>query len=166
MIEQKPSHEVPERALWRKTWRAPSLGIVDEPMALSLLKYRAEADRKPSEADDHNLVSSHVVGTRMHAPIIDLDFRHQYVLSTNEGHAHLYLDVPISRWRWTILMVGLYVGGAIEQGYFWWSLRRAGNFVRKPGVAKTTNQERVVYTHGMFRKLPQFRKKLWMRRRG
>lgn len=151
------SHEVPPRATWNKTWRAPDLGIVDEPMFMSLVKYRAEEDRREAVGDDYNLVSSHVPGTRKHAPIIDLDFRHRYIRSTNEGHGHLYLDVPISRWRWLALMVGLYLGGAIEQGYFWWSLRRGGNFVRRPGVKKESSSEKVVYTHGMFRKLPQYR---------
>ncbi len=151
-------HPIPPRALWNKTWRAPNLGIVDEPMFLSLVKYRASADREPAEGDDYNLLSSNVPGTKKHAPIIDLDFKHRYVPSTNAGHAHLYLDVPISRFRWFLLMVGLYAGGAIEQGYFWWSIRRGANFVRRPGVRKEAAQEKVVYTHGMFRKLPQFRK--------
>lgn len=151
-------HEIPERALWRKTWQAPDLGIVDEPMALSLLKYRAEEDREASDADDWNLVSSHVLGTKLQAPIIDLDFRHRYIPSTHDGHGHLYLDVPVRKWRWLALMIGLYLGGAVEQGYFWWSMRRGANFMRRPGVLKTEREE-VVYTHGMFRTLPEFRKR-------
>jgi hypothetical protein len=148
-----------QREVWRKTWRAPDLGIVDEPMALSLLKYRPEDDRQPSDEENHNLVSSHVRGTKKHAPIIDLDFAHHYVATTQDGHAHLYLDVPISKWRWVALMTGLYLGGVIEKGYFIWSLRRGGNFARRPGVAKETDQERVTYTHGMFFRLREFRGK-------
>ena len=151
---------IPQRALWRKTWRAPDLGIVDEPMALSLIKYRAEDDRSPSTEEDHNLISSHIPGTRLHAPILDLDFPHHYEPSTQPGHGHLYLDGPISRWKMTVLLWALYQAGVIEQGYFLWSLRRGGTFVRRPGVLKSTDQEKVVYTHGMFRKLPQFRKKI------
>lgn len=151
-------HPIPPRAQWRKTWNAPDLGIVDEPMALSLLKYDPDKDRVADDGPEHNLVSSHIPGTRKHAPIIDLDFRHRYVPSSQEGHAHLYLDVPISRFRWTLLMIGLYAGGVVEQGFFWWSLRRGGNYVRREGLKKT-EWEKVTYTHGMFRKLPQYRRR-------
>lgn len=136
----------------RKTWRVDHLDIVDEPMFLSLIKYRQYEDRQPSDVEA-NVVSSHVVGTRHHAPILDLDFPHVYVPSTTPGHAHLYLDTPIPRWRLFILLWGLYVGGVIEKGNFWWSLRRGGTFVRRPGVQKTAEEAAVTYTWGMFFKL-------------
>lgn len=136
----------------RKTWHVDHLDIVDEPMLLSLVKYRQYADRQPSETDA-NVVSSHVVGTRLHAPIIDLDFPHRYVPSTTPGHSHLYLDVPISRWRLFVLLQGLYVGGVIEKGTFYWSLRRGGTFVRREGVKKTAEEASVSYTYGLLFKL-------------
>lgn len=135
----------------RKTWHVDHLDIVDEPMILSLVKYRQYEDRQPS-ADDANVVSSNLPDGK-HAPIIDLDFPHTYVPSTSDGHAHLYLDVPVSRWRFWALNLGLYLGGVIEKGYFVWSIRRGGNFVRRPGVHKTTAEENVKYTYGMFVKL-------------
>lgn len=136
----------------RRTWHVDHLDIVDEPMALSMLKYRQYEDRQPSD-EDANVVSSNVVGTRHHLPIIDLDYSHRYVPSTTPGHGHLYLDQPISSLRWVILMVGLRIGGVIEPGYFWWSLRRGGNFVRREGVHKTTDEEKVKYSYGMFFRL-------------
>lgn len=141
----------------RRTWHVDHLDIVDEPMALSMLRYRQYEDRQPSE-QDANVVSSNVVGTHTHAPIIDLDFPHRYVSSTSEGHGHLYLDVPIGMFRWVILMIGLRVGGVIEPGYFWWSLRRGGNFVRREGVHKTTAEEKVTYSFGMFFRLRRKKK--------
>lgn len=135
----------------RKTWHVEHLDIVDEPMALSLLKYRQYEDRQPSDVDA-NVVSSHLPNGK-HAPILDLDFPHTYVPSTTPGHAHLYLNVPISRWRMIILLWGLYVGGVIEFGNFWWSLRRGGTFVRRKGVEKTAEEAAVTYTYGMFFKL-------------
>jgi len=44
-------------------------------------------------------------------------------------------------------MFGLRVGKVIEKGTFAWSLRRGGNYVRKPGVGKTEvePQERLKY---------------------
>ena len=135
----------------RKTWRVDHLDIVDEPMALSLLKYRQYEDRQPSD-EDANVVSSHL-STGLRAPIIDLDFPHQYIPSTTPGHGHLYLNRPISRWREIILLWGLYMGGVIEKGYFIWSIRRGGTFVRRPGVMKTTDEEKVMYSYGLLFKL-------------
>ncbi len=82
----------------RKTWHVEHLDIVDEPMILSLLKYRQYEDRQPSDVDA-NVVSSHLVGSHKHAPILDLDFPHVYVPSTTDGHAHLtlYQKEPASR---------------------------------------------------------------------
>lgn len=137
----------------RKTWHVDHLDIVDEPMVVSMLRYRQYADRQPSDVDA-NVVSSNVVGKRgKHAAIIDLDFPHEYVPSTTTGHAHLYLNVEISYWRWFILNLGLYLGGVIEKGYFLWSLRRGGNFVRRRGVHKTTAEENVRYSYGFFFRL-------------
>lgn len=116
-------------------------------MLVSMLKYRQYEDRQPSETDA-NVVSSHIEASKVHAPIIDLDFPHRYIPSTTPGHAHLYLDVPISRWRLVILLWGLYVGGVIEKGYFLWSLRRGGTFVRRPGVPKTAEEAAVSYSYG------------------
>lgn len=117
-------------------------------MLFSLLKYRQYADRHPAELDA-NVVSSNVYANRRRQlPIVDLDFPHEYVPSTNEGHAHLYLNVEIPYWRWVILNWGLYMGGVIEKGYFIWSLRRGGNFVRRRHIKKTTDEEKVMYTYG------------------
>lgn len=131
----------------RKTWHVDHLDIVDEPMLFSMLRYRQYEDRQPS-AEDANVVSSHDIYSSSHFPIIDLDFPHEYVPSSTPGHAHLYLERPISRWRLYALLWGLYVGGAIEKGYFLWSLRRGGTFVRRPGVRKTTAEEKVTYSYG------------------
>ncbi len=136
----------------RKLWHVDHLDIVDEPMLWSMLKYRQYEDRKPSEVDA-NVVSSHLTDSRLHKPIIDLDFPHTYVSSTTSGHAHLYLNVPVSRWRLFFMLWGLYVGGAIEKGYFLWSLRRGGTFVRRPGVVKTAEEAQVSYTYGFLFKL-------------
>lgn len=95
-------------------------------------------ERLPVEVEnpeEANLYGSKLADGR-HAPIIDLDFPHRYVPSSTEGHAHLYLDVPVSRWRWIVLMWGLYMGGVIQKGYFWWSIRRGANFARTPWAKK------------------------------
>lgn len=139
----------------RQTWHVDHLDIVDEPMLLSMLKYRQYEDRQPDDTDA-NVVSSNVIGTRRHLPIIDLDFPHRYIPSSTPGHGHLYLDFPeggISFWRLFWLLWGLRQAKAIERGYFWWSIRRGGTFVRRPGVRKTRAEESVKYTYGLLFKL-------------
>lgn len=129
-------------SLNRRFWRGYRLGYVaPEPLWVSLVKYRAAKDREPATPDTANLISSHLEGSRMHAPILDLDFPHQYVPSTNDGHAHLYLDVPIERWRLMVLLAALRVARVTEVGFTWWSLRRGGTFVRPEGVSKGVSGE-------------------------
>ncbi len=124
----------------RRLWHGYRLGYVaDEPLWVSLIKYRAAKDRlalSREAAWGANLISSHVEGSRLHAPIIDLDFAHRYVPSTSTDHAHLYLDVPIPRWRMVALLVALRVARVTEVGFTAWSLRRGGTFVRPEGVSK------------------------------
>lgn len=72
----------------------------------------------------------------VHLPIIDLDGPHKYVASTTPDHGHLYINTPVSPWRWRLLMFALYQAGVIERGYFWWSIRRDRNIVRLNGVKK------------------------------
>lgn len=128
----------------------------DEPLALSLLKYRMDQDRwRTVEGVEHmaNLTSSYLHGSKLHAPILDLDGAHLYVESTTEGHGHLYLP-PMKRWKMFFILFALYVGGVIEMGNFWWSLRRGGTFVRLPGTPKPKS-EQLRYSYGMFFKLKE-----------
>jgi hypothetical protein len=148
----------------RMKWWGFRLDVVtDEPFWKALLKYRAKKDREYGWATwhqgnaEHSLVSSNVeaqdfprAGDGLYKwkplsrqlPIIDLDKPHRYI-PTSDGHAHLYLETETSRWRWWLLMLGLYVSGNIEKGFFWWSLRRGGNFVRQPGAFKPKPVEEV-----------------------
>lgn len=85
-----------------------------------------------------NLILSKDRDTKQHLPIIDLDYSHRYIPSSTPGHGHLYLNRPISRWRWYALMIGLRIGRVIEPGNFWWSLRRGENCTRSEPLMKAT----------------------------
>lgn len=147
MEKMDPTNQV------RTTWRAEDLGIEPEPLMVSLIKYRQKKNRVQTD-DNPNLVSSLTTkGKQM--PIIDLDFPHHIVKSTTDGHHHLYIDVPMSKWRWLVLMFGLYVSGVVELGYFVWSLRRGANFVRIDGVRKQGERETAKPTHGWFFRLKE-----------
>ena len=121
----------------RTYWRAQSLKMVDEPLLFSLVKYRLHHDRHPApQGYMANLVSSRTIDGK-HLPILDLDIEHVHVESTTPGHAHLYINKPLSKWKWFVLMTALRYCGLIELGFYVWSLRRGGNFVRLPGAPKT-----------------------------
>lgn len=146
-------------ALSKRTfWLARDFNIADEPLALSLLKYHQAKNRKrvrfPGVGSSvvPNLISS-ITQDGKQLPIIDLDFAHHHVESSTDGHTHLYLDVPISKLRWTILMFALYQAHVIELGFLVWSLRRGGNFMRLPGVQKKGGAESTKPTYGWFFKL-------------
>ncbi len=127
----------------RTKWHGFKLDYVaDEPFWKSLLKYRAYKDRRLARSEeDANLISSHTdILEKTHLPVIDLDMPHRYV-ETSPGHAHLYLETETKRWRMIILLIGLYLTGNIEKGFFYWSLRRGGTFVRPEGVKKETPQK-------------------------
>lgn len=150
-LDPRSSSVSPSRTLWF-SW---DLGIHDEPLVKSLINYRQIKNRRPVTdflpGMPANLISSKTVDGKQ-LPIIDLDFPHEYVPSTQAGHGHLYLNVPISNFRFLLLMTGLYLGKQIELGYYIWSLRRGGNFARPLGVEKT-EAESGYYTYGWFRKL-------------
>ena len=138
----------------RTRWSAHSLKIDDEPLIWSLIKYRLRKDRHEVAGAPYqpgNLISSRVKGSRKQLPIIDLDFGHSYVESSTPGHGHLYLNEPISWWRWALLMLALRLSHAAETGFVVWSLRRGGNFVRID--TRKTDEEQPKSTYGWLFKL-------------
>lgn len=115
----------------RRYWRSEALHqVVPQSLIRALLAYRAEADHvEVFDPQDADLVGSlDQYGWQL--PILDLDYPHRYVPSATDGHAHLFLDVPIRRRQWVVLMAALRYARVIEPGYFVWSLRRGQNFVR------------------------------------
>jgi hypothetical protein len=115
---------------------SPTLNVVrPEAFWRSLLR-RDLTEFSAVGTDSTNLLSSRLVGTRQHAPILDLDVPHVCVPSTTPGHSHLYLHVPMSRAKWTVLQLVLWWTGIQECGYSVWSIRRGANCVRLPGDRK------------------------------
>lgn len=120
----------------RTLWYAPGVKSAWYGSLWSALwHYRKAKDRTLSTPEEANLISS-LTTAGTHRPILDLDFPHRYVPSSTPGHGHLYLDIDLPRWRWTILMLGLRIGGVIEYGFMVWSIRRGANFVRREGLIK------------------------------
>lgn len=137
----------------RTYWYAPDLGIDNEPLLLSLIKYRQKKNRRRVGKSKANLISSRTTDGR-HMPIIDLDFDFRLVPSSTPGHYHLFFDKPIPRRKFVVLMLALWYSGVVELGFAVWSLRRMGNFVRLPGVTKQPGRETNKPEYGWIFKLP------------
>lgn len=133
----------------RTYWRAPDLGIKNEPLIVSLLTYRQKKNRRqvPATSPYANLLSSKTT-TGKQKPIIDLDFEFEIKPSSTPGHYHLYLNHEISNFRFLVLMAALWFAGVVEMGYAVWSIRRMGNFVRPPGVMKQPGEETTKPAYG------------------
>lgn len=97
------------------------------------------------EEHEANLISSKLVGSKLHSPVLDIDYQIRAVPSTTEGHFHLYLDgLQMSWWKYKILLRVLAFTGVIEPGYAGASIAQKGSHVRTPWTKK-----RVVETRGV-----------------
>ena len=138
----------------RELWRIHDFEFVDEPLLYSLIKYNSKENRTRVENPEEADVSGSLLPSGKHKTIIDLDFNHRYVKSTTGEHAHLYLNIPISKFRWFVLQCALRYARVVEPGFFLWSIRRGQNFARLPGVEKQGN-EKGYYSYGwLFKKRP------------
>jgi len=92
--------------------------------------------RTTEHLDEAEVVSSELKGSKMHAPVLDLDIPHTLVPSTTEGHSHLYLDVPMPWWKYRLLLHVLAWTGVVQKGYVGASVRRGHTDVRLPWIKK------------------------------
>lgn len=140
----------------RTYWIAPDLGIKNEPLLVSLIRYRQKKNRRrvPPTSPYANLISSKTT-TGKQKPIIDLDFEFEIKPSSTPGHYHLYLNHEISNTRFVVLMAALWFSGVVEMGYAVWSIRRMGNFVRPPGIKKQPGEETTKPAYGWLFKYPE-----------
>lgn len=93
--------------------------------------------RTPVAAVNAQLVTSQMRHRKgWHAPVLDIDVPHELVPSTTPGHAHLYIDVPMSWWRYKRLLKALAKAGVVEKGFVDASIRRGHTDVRVPWLKK------------------------------
>lgn len=93
--------------------------------------------RVPCRPDKAVLVSSICSDdTRLHMPVLDIDVPHRHVPSATPGHAHLYLDVPMTWRQYKRLLKALAKAGIVEPGYVRASISRKASFVRVPWLPK------------------------------
>jgi hypothetical protein len=94
------------------------------------------APMEPASGEAANLTSS-LLTSGLHSPILDLDFPARLVPSSTEGHFHLYLDGLEIDWdRYEPLLKALADAGVIGQGYAHFAIERRQTILRREGVTK------------------------------
>lgn len=86
--------------------------------------------------DVANLVSSELVGSKKHLPVLDFDFPCKLVESSTCGHYHLYIDTPISWKHYKNILTALHDADLINDFWYESSMKRGATFVRPEGVHK------------------------------
>jgi hypothetical protein len=86
-------------------------------------------DRRRCNGNEANLVSS-LLSDGRHAPVLDIDFDARLVPSRTKGHHHLYLEKPMSWFRYRVLLWALKFCGVVEPGYYRASVQRRMTFCR------------------------------------
>lgn len=95
-----------------------------------------EEVRIPTDAASATLISSKVVGSDKHKPVIDIDVPIRVYPSSTLGHFHLYIDKEISWFRYKVLLWAMVKAGIVEEGYLYASKHRKATHVRLPWVHK------------------------------
>lgn len=95
------------------------------------------------DADLHSadLITSAMVDSAMHRPVLDIDFGAQLIPSSTPGHFHLYLDKEVSWKSFQKVLKALSAAGLIEEGYAEASIQRGYSAVRLPWVEKPKPEE-------------------------
>lgn len=84
-----------------------------------------------------NVITSRVVGTDLHKPVLDLDLPAKLLPSSTTGHFHLLIDRAMSWETYGALLNALADAGLVEPGYVSASLDRGYTAVRLPWVRKS-----------------------------
>lgn len=75
--------------------------------------------------------------TRIHRPVLDLDFPARLIPSTTPGHFHLYLDGLELGWdKYKTLLLALADAGVISQAYARESIKKGFTAARLPHITK------------------------------
>ena len=114
------------RTLWSQDYMGPDYEARGEP-------------RQVNFAFQANLLASKMRDGR-HAPVLDLDVPAKMVPSKTPGNHHLYIDVPMSWFRYKVLLRVLGWVGILEPGYVRASIRRGWSAARINTHVRTDRQ--------------------------
>lgn len=75
-----------------------------------------------------------------HYPVIDIDLPCQWVPSSNEGHGHLYINVPMGWANYQKLLTVMSEVGLVEKGFVDAAIKRGQTYVRPAWVKKEQSE--------------------------
>jgi len=84
-------------------------------------------------------MTSKVLGSEMHKPVLDIDLPVMVLPSTTPGHFHLFIDKEVEWSVYCRLIQVLVDAGIVEEGYYSAALRRGYTAVRLPWVRKAAS---------------------------
>lgn len=97
--------------------------------------YEGEVEDVTDPADA-NVITSQLLDSDLHAPVIDVDLPMRWVPSSTPGHGHLYIDHPMpAAYMWALIELLAEIG-LVEPGYLRASQARGYTSVRLPWVKK------------------------------
>lgn len=96
---------------------------------------RSEEIRRPAPINESDVISSELPDGR-HAPCIDVDVKALLLPSSTPGHGHLYIEKPMSWFRYRVMLRAMVFAGVVEPGYYRAGVARRGTHLRLPWVEK------------------------------
>ena len=105
----------------------------DRPYGGIKKKNVTEADKE--QGIEPNLFGSKV-NNNIHLPMFDIDYSAELIPSSTKGHFHLYLNRPITWYRYKKVLRAMWKAGLIEKGVYLGALHYKEVYLRKPGVKK------------------------------
>lgn len=91
---------------------------------------------EPDRAKADVVTSSLTEPAGMHGPLFDLDIPTSYYPSGTPGHAHLYIDKPVTWRAYKRVLRAMWKAGLIEKGYYLSAKRRGYATLRLPEKPK------------------------------
>lgn len=89
-----------------------------------------------SALKDANVITSALIGSDLHAPVIDLDLPVTLLPSSTKDHYHLYIDKPMTRRQMLKLLKTMRDVGIVEEGFYRAARKRGAAAVRLPWIRK------------------------------
>lgn len=81
-------------------------------------------------------------GISRHRLVLDLDYPHEYVASSTDGHGHLVIDTELTLGNLLEILEVLSRHGIIESGFYEFTKARGFSSIRMPGQTKSSETDR------------------------
>ena len=119
--------------------KTPTIPKFSEEVEEATKTVKTEVDKE--QGIEPNLFGSKV-NNNIHMPMFDIDYSAELIPSSTKGHFHLYLNRPVTWFRYRMVLRAMWKAGLIEKGVYLGALHYKEVYLRKPGVKKKINWKR------------------------